>query len=99
MDEGWRRPGEMQKLFDNGRHKEAKPGCKVLPSKKHCVVFSTQSGLIRLLHRQGCDDAACRRHPSGRFSLATRLISGSRLLTSRHSTSKGGEKTKVSPKP
>ena len=51
MDEGRRRPGEMQKLLNNGRHKEMKPSCKVLQGKKHSIVFSTHSGLIRLLHQ------------------------------------------------
>ena len=116
MDKGRRRPGEMQKLLNNGRHGEAKPNSKVLSGKKHGVVFSTQSRLIRLLHqfevdvsrdiavgpqflhRKGGDDAACRRHPTGRSSLTTHLTGGSRFLTSRHSASrpKGGERKQKS---
>ena len=46
----------------------------------------------QLLHRQGGDDAACRRRLLGRPSLATRLAGGSLFLTSRHSTSRQTKK-------
>ena len=41
MNEGLRRSSEVQKLFDKGGHREAKPGRKMLSGKKHRVVFST----------------------------------------------------------
>ena len=51
MNKGRRRPGEVKKLFDKGEYREAKPISKMLSGRKHRVVFSTQSGFIRLLHQ------------------------------------------------